>query len=192
MKFGQVLYIILFALFLFSCNSEKNYTVKGNISELSSSVLYFVAVSKNETQVDTVIAKNGEFFYKAVSDSIQPVILYMGEGYSWITLWAKNGDKINVSGSAEHPELIEIYGNEINDLLTNFKQENKEAPKDSVIFRAENFIQQHPASIASLVVIQDYLMETEDTTALKIYLSEIESPAKEDLLYTRLTTAISR
>ena len=191
MKIHYLFYITLF--FLASCtNNDEKYIVEGTISELAHPTLYLITVVENEMKVDTILIKNEQFRFSASSDSTQSILIYLGEKSTWITAWAKNGDKIKISGSAEHPELIEIYGNEINDLLTQFKQENKESPKDSVILHAQNFIREHPASITSLVLIQDYLMETEDIAVLDDYLSLIESPAKEDLLYARLHSAYQR
>ena len=194
MKVRYLLYIAFFSFFLASCttNNNKEYIVEGTISELTHPTLYFITDIENETKIDTILAQNGQFHFSASSDSIQSILIYLSDQSTWITAWAKNGDRIKIFGSAEHPELIEIYGNEINDLLTQFKQENKEASRDSLIFHAKNFIQDHPASITSLVLIQDYLMDIEDVTILGDYLSLIESPAKEDLLYTRLNAAYQR
>ena len=193
MKAHNLLYIALFSFFFASCtNSDEKYIMEGTISELSHPALYFITAGEDETKIDTILSKNGQFHFSASSDSIQSILIYLGEKSTWITAWAKNGDRIKISGSAEHPELIEINGNEINDHLTQFKQENKELLKDSVISHAQNFIREHPASITSLVLIQDYLMEAENVAVLGDYLSLIESPAKEDLLYVRLNAAYQR
>lgn len=192
MKFYFAFYIVLNVLFLIGCENRESYMVEGNVSGLTNSTIYVVTSHDNKIKIDTLFAKEGKFEFVSSCDSIKPVIIYMEEQSVWITAWVKNGETITVAGNANYPELIEINGNEINNLLTEFKQQNKEASKDTLIYRAENFIKEHPASIAALVVMQDYLMENADPDILGNYLSIIERPAKDDLLYARLHTVHHR
>jgi glutathione peroxidase-family protein len=192
MKPHFVFYILLSILFLTGCGNEKSYVVEGNVDGLTSSTIYVVTSLDNKTGIDTLFAKEGKFKFISSYDSVKPIIIYMEDQTVWITVWAQNGETITVSGNVNDPELIKINGNVVNDLLTEFKQRNKEIDKDTLIFRAERFVKEHPASIAALVVIQDYLMEKENPDVLGNYLSFIENPAKKDLLYKRLNTVYQR
>ena len=150
-----------------------------------------------------LLSKEGEFRYVSSSDSVEPVILYMEEDSVWMTVWAKNGETICIEGNANDPELIEFTGNEINDLLTDFRQSNKDIIKERnntddalrkteldriLIQKSRDFIHEHPSSIASLVLIQDYILQSGDTAMMGETLSLIEGPAKENQLYSRLET----
>lgn len=55
--------------------------------------------------------------------------------------------------------------------------------------KAELFVKENPTSIASLVLIQDYILESNDPGLLGKCLSIIEAPAREDRLYSRLDKA---
>jgi hypothetical protein len=205
MKICSVFYIVMIALLLASCKAEENYLLEGNISGLADPVLYINPYGFSEADRDTVFSKSGEFRYEASSDSIQPILILMEDGSVWMTVWAKNGQVIEITGNAEYPELIACNGNEINDLLTSFRQTNRAIIKERndtndetrkeelmkiLIQNSQDFIREHPCSIASLVLIQDYLMESKDLNVVTDALSLIESPAKDSALYRRLQMAI--
>jgi peroxiredoxin len=209
MKAKFFFYILLYILVLTSCGNDKSYLLEGNISGLTNSAVYLVTSLDSGTRVDTVLSKNGKFTFVSSYDSVKPVIVYLEEGNVWVTVWVQNGETIKIEGAANHPELIEATGNEVDDLLTEFKRNNKDTIRErsslgdkdhskksdleqTLVRNAGSFIEKHPASVASLVLIQDYLMENEDIEVLGHYLSLIESPAKEDRLFTRLNAVYHR
>ena len=200
MRNKWILYIAGSLLFLNACVEERNYTLEGNIRGLANPVLY---VEPSGDKTDTIYPRHGEFKYVGISDSIQSVQVGMEDGSVkvWITVWAQNGQVIEISGNAEYPELIISNGNEINDLLTGFRQANrtiikewndtddkerKEELMQTLIRHSQTFIRNHPASIASLVLIQDYLVRSGDLSVVTDALSLIESPAKDSALYKQL------
>ena len=201
MKIKLVIYIIVGLLFLNACGEEESYTLEGYITGLADPVLYITSFGQQGTRTDTVFSKNGEFTHIGTSKSIQPILIFMEEHSVWMTVWAQNGQIIEISGNAGYPELITSNGNEINDLLTEFRQENRtvitewndtndEARKEELmqilIEQSQIFIRKHPASIASLVLIQDYLVNDKDCSIVSEALALIESPAKDSALYQRL------
>ncbi|MDR2683672.1 MAG: DUF4369 domain-containing protein [Dysgonamonadaceae bacterium] len=205
MKISFTLSVLFLVLFMDACRDEKNYLLEGSITGLVDPVLYIDPSGEQGMKMDTVLSKDGEFQYKASSDTIQPVLIFMEDGSVWMTVWAQNGQVVEISGDAEYPELIAFNGNEINDLLTRFRQDNWAVIKERndtgdearrkelmqiLIRNSQVFIREHPYSIASLVLIQDYLMESEDLTVVTDALSLIESPAKDCALYKRLQMAL--
>ncbi|MDR0547738.1 MAG: DUF4369 domain-containing protein [Dysgonamonadaceae bacterium] len=195
--------IILSAILFASCSphSQQGYVIEGKMDGLTDKALYIVTGSGPETKIDTVITQNGEFSFSAFSESICPVVIYLEEKSVWFTVYAQNGDEIELSGNANYPELIQINGNKINDLLTEFHQSNIEifkALNDSsghfntdnlhctLREKAQTVIRENPQSIASLVLIQDHLVDSYDPKLIGEYLALIETPAKEDTLYTLL------
>jgi peroxiredoxin len=218
MKANFLLFTFIYILFFTACTNKKSYTIEGYLDGLINPTLYFVT----STKVDTVLSKNGKFSFTSDSDSLQPIIIYMEDGSVWMTVWAKNEDVIKISGEVNYPELIEVKGNEVNDLLTTFRQNNRKIIQEKsdlndklqlksnetnafdedymrlltldqlLIEQVVNFIKEHPYSIASLVLMQDYLIEQEDPALWNEYLSLIESPAREDTLYAKLTAIYQR
>ena len=203
MKIRFILYIISCFLFLNACGDEKHYTLEGDIAGLTVPILY---IKPFESKIDTIFAKDGKFKYEEDSNSIQPILILMEDGSVWMTVWAQNGQVIEISGHAAYPELIASNGNEINNLLTEFRQTNrtiitewndtndetrKEELMQILIEQSQVFIRQHPASIASLVLIQDYLVKDQDISVVSDALSLIESPAKDSGLYKQLQVMVN-
>ena len=226
LKFPFVLLIL--SCFLASCGDKNVFTINGEIKGLTHSDLYFVTQNDSTYQIDTISAPKGKFSYKGVAENLKPVVIYMETGTTWITIWAKNGEKISLKGEANYPELITSKGNEVNKLLSQFKEENRSTIqergdlRDKILFNsekheelgndlaegqistqirnldlllknsAEDFIKLHPASIASLVLIQDYILDMEDATAVQTYLNLLGGEARENALYRKIEELISR
>ncbi|MDR2086417.1 MAG: DUF4369 domain-containing protein [Dysgonamonadaceae bacterium] len=112
-------------MFVFTgCKDEDLFVIEGDIPNLTSNTLYLVTTS-DVVKIDTVQAKNGKFEYSSFSDSVVPILIYLEKKSVWMTVWAKNEDRIKVGGDVNCPELITVEGNEINNLLTEFKTKNK-------------------------------------------------------------------
>jgi peroxiredoxin len=124
--------------------------------------------------------------------------------------------------------MIIAKGNEINDLLTDFKTENKSLLREkrrltdqyssdiqdsdslntslnysdyeSKILnvdyqlrdKAKKYINDHLTSIASLVLIQDYLLDENDSEQTRKYLSEITGNITQSELYKKLVNVNNR
>jgi peroxiredoxin len=211
MKNRYLFYVLSFVFIFTNCKDKNSFTIEGIIPNLTMNNLYLVTTS-DEIKVDTILAKAGKFKYKASSDSMVPILIYMEEKSVWITVWAKNGDEIKIKGDLSYPELIEVQGNDVNNLLTEFKSKNamhiKErcdlvdeknpdnAPRINVLEQtlkaeAKKFIQANPSSIAALVLIQDYLPD-KNQDKIEPYLSMIEGEAKNNRLYKKLSAIVER
>ncbi len=213
-------------MFLFiSCKGKEGYLIEGKVVGLQNRSIYFVVPNPDGggMEVDTIQAgPDGKFTYTSSSEVEIPVILYMEDGNVWTTVWVQNKDKINVSGDVFYPELITARGNEVNNHLADFKEENKSlltekrkltdqyssdieksdsldtnlnhSDYESKILnvdsqlkdKAEKFINDHPASIASVVLIQDYLMDGKNPKQTQDCLSKITGDIIQNDLYKKL------
>ncbi|MDR3218185.1 MAG: AhpC/TSA family protein [Dysgonamonadaceae bacterium] len=218
-----VFFIVFIGIFL-SCKDENAYIVKGNIKGIGSGELYFAADIDSALRMDTVPVKDGKFTYRGQSDTVIPLIIsYKKEKETaWITVWVSNGENVSLSGDADYPELIMVKNGETNDLLSDFKNDNKSLIKERGDLRdkilansgnvdnlsteinemqlvsqiknldqilktkAEDFVEAHPSAIASLVLIQDYIMDTEHPENMHPYLSLITGEAEKNKLYQKL------
>jgi len=116
--------ICLFFLpfFIFSCENENSYILKGEIKGLENKEIF--VVSGADLQIDTINTKSGKFTYRGVSPTVEPLLIYMENGSAWITLWVQNGEKYTLKGEANYPELMMVKGGEINKLFSDFKNDN--------------------------------------------------------------------
>jgi len=223
----KYLYIILLSfLFLMSCKNTDSFTISGEIGGLSHPELYIVSQNTSGYQIDTISIRKGKFSYEGVSEKLNPIVIYMETGNVWITVWAQNGEKISVKGDANYPELILTKGNSVGDLLSKFKEDNRDfiqergdlrdkemlnrnlneelyltdSPLSSQIKNldlllkneAEDFVELHPGSIASLILIQDYILDIEEAQTIQSYLNMLEGEARENELYQKIEELVSR
>jgi len=185
-------------------------------------------VSGSEFQLDTVRTQSGKFSYRGVSDTIEPVVLYMENGNSWITIWVQNGEELMLTGNVHYPEMMMVKGGEINKLLSEFKTENLSLIKERcdlrdnlnvrteqatesgssinnaqlssqlknidqiVKTRAQDFIKDHPSSVAALVMIQDYVLDVEHACEIQPFLNLLSEEVKKNPLYDKLNTLCMR
>ena len=158
MKTAYYIYLLLLALIATSCEDKNSYILKGNIKGLQNPVLY--VVSDGDLRIDTVKANSGKFTYRGVSQSgeLEPLLIKMEDKSVWITLWVQNGEKYNLTGDANYPELIMVKGGEINKLLSGFKTENLELIKercdlrDKIISHVEHPEESNPYNDAQLAL----------------------------------------
>ncbi len=120
----KLLYIsFLFFTLFFSCKNKDVYVVTCHLQNLTDS-LVFVS-NENSGYIDTIVCKNGRFNMEGSSDSLSHFSLYLQSTGTWLDVWAKNKEKISISGDAKYPELIEVRGNAANDKLSEFKSANR-------------------------------------------------------------------
>ncbi|MDR1738333.1 MAG: DUF4369 domain-containing protein [Candidatus Symbiothrix sp.] len=190
---------------LTACKSpHPSYTVEGDLQGLVNPSLLVLTPASFYTRIDTVIATKGKFSFTAESDSLQALVIFVEEENIWFTVWAANGDHVSIEGAVQSPEMLKIRGNAVNDSLTDFRQTNhkliddlRAAVADTVTAqnykqqlteRIVQFIKNNPSSMASLVLMQDYLTAQEDIPLLQQQLQIIEDPAKASALYEQLQT----
>ena len=166
-------YYIFFFLIsvLVSCKNEPKdiYLIEGKIANLTSRELYVVTGASDSLTVDTVFCnKEGEFSYKGKSDTLSSVVIYMEKGKVWVTVWACNNQKITLSGDAVYPELVIAKGNEVNNLLSEFKEKNRGTIKEK----------------RDLIDRRDTLRNTTDTSTVDVVKSAQYSSIILNLSYT--------
>lgn len=197
----------LFVLLLSACDEGKDrYTIDCQLTGLITPEVIFIKSNQHELTADTIYCEGEEFTYTASSDSLQMIRIYIQGGSTWFSVWAKNGDKIQITGDANQPVLISVAGGEVNNLLTGFKTANQQLIKELVATRpktdelslqqqqilkdllkakADSFLVAHPYSIASLVVIQDYLIDHKKPAELKGYLDKLPE-LQDQVIYKNL------
>lgn len=113
-----------------SCSNGYETVIKGEISNLDYPFLLATYLSSDTLAIDTIpVNKKGEFSYFVNIDTLTTFSLYMNNYESAAVVFADRGQKLKVNGDAHLPDLIRVYGNEINDDLTNFKRLNQDLLK---------------------------------------------------------------
>lgn len=126
------LYIPLILIILLTCckKQENQFILKGEISNLENQEILITFSAADTLAIDTIKTnKNGKFTYKNSIDSLTAFSLYLNKQHSTVLVFGNPNEKVILKGDAQIPDLIKVNGNEINDELTTFKENNKELLK---------------------------------------------------------------
>lgn len=181
-----------------ACNVivNKKATVTGEISHLGKSELYISQFKgDNKLICDTIYSsESGKFSFETRPlDSLTSINIYFNDNDCWTTLFVNAGDEISISGDMELVDLLEVKGGKVNDELNEFKNSIKNlyierhdiliGKNDNSIENpelrlaeinlglgrlAKDFIINHPSSIASVVIIQDFFYQEFDKNTVEL------------------------
>ena len=208
---------IVFALS--SCGGRSSYRIEGKLTNLKDTTVYAVFENGEVKVVDTVICKKaGQFFIKQKTGDFKTATVYFEQRSRWITIYLPKKGKYTAVGDAKYPELIQIKGGHINDVLSEFNKDvssllkeqtnlsgflnkgnninqNSAIEETDAASRLANvrhqleehaaaFIKKHPAEEASVVLINKYFVNPDDTRRLD-ELVAILNPKVKDFYMVR-------
>lgn len=210
---------VCIALLLAGCQqqTDERVIISGEIEHLGESPLYISYHQTGHIlSYDTIYSnQNGHFRFKLnASRSINPISIYFQEHNCWTTVYAAAGDEIHLSGDIAMVDLLLISGGTVNNDLNAFKKQihnlyrerqaildgkyatEKEeseirlAAIDLALKRkAKEFIIEHPSSLASVVLIQDFFYQEYDPITREL-LSVLEGEASKYPATDRIRSGI--
>lgn len=174
-------------MLLFSCGESKHngYTLTVKLDVPEQSYLYFWQEEfKQGITVDSVLVEEGKGVFKGVSNDITRVEICTEAGERILWLYVKNGEKIELKGEAKKPYLITMSGTPTHETIGRFHNDNHELLQrihdndtayythlgdtayrhtmqrdlDTLYRRVHDFVLANPASMASTLLIYDYLL----------------------------------
>jgi len=203
-------------LFLSSCGKDYAYKVEGKLSNLEDQVVYAVFERDDYSVTDTFeCVKPGKFEFIQRTEGFNSVTIYFENRSRWVTGYLKPGDKIDFSGDAGYPLLIQVKGNRINDRLSAVRKKlspllkeytdltNKLNRKQTSVEETEiaskisniniqldeevvEYIKEHPDEEASVVLIDMFFTEAEDTRRMDELLAMLDPQLKNFFLTREL------
>jgi len=216
----NALAVLCCTLLMSSCSLTETHRVKveGHIHHLGRAVVHISYFIDDHTLGhDTIYStESGKFKFQIPgTNEVNPVTLFFPDSKCWTTVFARKGDVIHISGNIENIDLLTINGGEVNDDLTQFKQEISllyierqqiiegkfQNTGQSIELRlaeinltlkrtAKEFILDHPASVASVILIQDFFYQDYDPNTSEL-LSLLEVDAKNSRLAQRLWQGVA-
>ena len=120
--------ILIFSLFLFSCNkNDIGLVIEGEISSLTTPYVIASYRLADTIHIDTIsVNEKGKFSYFQEIDTATIFTFYFNDFSSSTIVFSEKGiNKIKMKGDAILSDLIEVKGGEINENLTIFKKENE-------------------------------------------------------------------
>lgn len=155
------LLVTLFATAACGGGDADKAILKGNISGLAADTLYIYGTDPLYTRIDTVAVSEGKFEAELPLDTLVSLYLHFADGTLY-PVFADRGDRIGLKGNADHLQALQVDGNVHNTDLTAFNKQIAALPDaqpDTLEARAAAFIKAHPASLASIHLLDKYLVQ---------------------------------
>ena len=158
MKKIYLAYLLLIAL-LSACGGKNEHTafLSGEIKGIGTDTLYIYGMDRLYDRMDTLPVNNGKFSASLAIDTLVGTWLLLGNGTEY-PLFLNKGDHIKIEGDTAN---LRITGNKPNEELTAFLKELKETeePSEETLQQAETFIESHPASLASIYLLEKFFVQ---------------------------------
>jgi peroxiredoxin len=177
-------------ILLAACKGKVAYQVKINLDNLPEQTLYVVFESADMKVIDTLAYDGKEkCVINQTAEGFRTLSLYYNDQTQWITVYLEPYVKVTVTGDARYPQLAEIKGGEINEMLSLFRKGVAPLLKEQVDLvrnnfekgktandntsrlaninhelhvQAEAFIRKHPDKKVSAILIEHYFSDPEN------------------------------
>ncbi len=201
-------------LCLAACSKDYTYRIEGKLSHLTEPTVYAVFENEQEKKVDTLLcADNGTFELEEQIDGFHSVTLFFEGRSRWVTAYLEPGTTVSIEGDAQSPLLLQVKGGKINDRLAAFKKKQADlfnemstltqqlgekantveqtdaaARLADVNLRlseeAAAYVKAHPDEEASVVLIQTFFPDPDDTRKIDELLALLD-PRLNDFYLVR-------
>ena len=143
--------------FVSACSDTGNtFRMKGKFKNFNQGELYVYSLY-GKRNIDTIRLNNGKFNYEVLAKDTALVSVVF-PNFSEIPVVIVPGASVYMEGDASHLREVEVSGTEDNRLLTDFRLQANDLTPPEVVKLAAAFIKEHPASIASLYVLNKYFL----------------------------------
>lgn len=158
----KICLILLLPLLMTACGTKDTTTVSltGEIKGLGNDTIYLYATDNFYNKMDTIPVIDGKFTATLKPDTLVAAWLQFSDGTEY-PLYMDKGNNIRIKGSAANLAALDITGNKANEELSDFLKSLGSAgqPSEQVLQeKAEEFINNHPTSLASIYLLEKYFI----------------------------------
>lgn len=152
LSFPLLLFVLLFA----GCGKKNTFTLKGNISGLSSdTLLAFYEVP--DYKLDTIIAQKGQFNYIITPDTFTVFSLILDE-HNTLPVYADKGESVMIEGDVRNIQIKGKGENERMAFILETIKDSKATGKD-LISTVDSLITRNPESFTNIYLINKYYIQ---------------------------------
>ncbi|HEY9551461.1 MAG TPA: DUF4369 domain-containing protein [Prevotella sp.] len=164
----QLGFLFFFALMLVSCGTDgHHFKIDGRLIHLNQGEFYVYSPDGVIVGMDTIKVQGGRFAYEIACDK-PGILMVVFPNFSEQPVFAEPGKEVSISGDASHLKEMEVEGTKENELMGEFRQQIVSASPPDILRYAEQFINDHPASLASVYLAYKYFMQTDRPDRSKI------------------------
>ena len=146
--------------FITACGPDKGFfRMEGEFKGFNQGEFYVYSPDGGLRKLDTIGVKSGRFTYQIPVDSTATFVLVF-PNYSEIPVIGASGATVKIEGDASHLKEIEVKGTKENEQMTAFRLKVSEMTPPETIKEAAAFIKEHPASLASVFLLNKYFIQT--------------------------------
>lgn len=147
------------------CKRQTTFRLQGALQELMQTGMLLVVYDDPVSYTDTIYSnKEGRFDYVIEPDTLTIFRLVNEEGKS-IPIFAEKGEKMLIRGNFDQ---FETKGEGLNAEYQEFRNSLKDTKETRKAEVAEKFIKEHPESVVSAYLINDYFVQVPDPDVQKI------------------------
>ena len=159
---------LLPAIAISSCSpSDGAFRMKGKFRNFNQGELYVYSLD-GKARIDTIHLSEGKFSYLAnPEDTVLLSVIF--PNYSEIPVIAAPDVTVTMEGDASHLREVKVTGSDENDELTKFRLQVAEMTPPQAIKAAAAFVSEHPASAASLYILNKYFLLKSDADYNQAY-----------------------
>ena len=151
---------LLFLLFTVSCGPDRGtFRMEGEFKSFNQGELYVYSPDGGIRKIDTIGVKGGRFTYQIPLDTTATFMLVF-PNFSEIPVLGASGASVQIEGDASHLKEIEVKGTKENEQMTGFRLRVSEMMPPETVKEAAAFIKDHPASLASIYLLNKYFIQT--------------------------------
>lgn len=144
-----------------ACSSlDGQCIIRGQFTNLSDGELYFYMPDGPRDKVDTVTIREGKFNY-AIADAAESYSIMLFPNMSEQVVFIEPDLEIKIEANATQLRDTKITGGKANKLMTAFRTETRDLSGDGMQEKVLKFIQDNPASVASIYLLKRYLINVE-------------------------------
>ena len=152
---------IITLLALISCNpNPDSVRITGDFANLEQGEFYIYSPSGAIDRLDTIKIQEGEFEYTARIDG-EAIFCLMYPNYTQLTLFARPGDELEVTGDAQNLNGVEVEGSDDNEVYTEFREDITDLHADTVLQVARQYILKNPRLAVSRYLFSTYFLQAD-------------------------------
>lgn len=167
MRKSYLVLLIVLAMACAGCKGRKTFRLQGELQELQQAGMLLVVYDDPVGYTDTIYPhKDGKFTYVIQPDTLT-LFRLVSEGGKSIPIFADKGWKVKIKGDFDH---FVVDGDGPNKEYQDFRTgiASLKGDRRAEANQAEAFIREHPQSIVSAYLINDYFVQTDKPDANRI------------------------
>lgn len=187
-KGGWGAFCLVFCLVLVACGgSGERFRIKGKFKNLNQGEFYVYGLDGGLTEVDTIRVERGRFVYETPCESPTTLMLIF-PNFSEQPIFAEPGGRVEIEADASSLRELEVSGTDANELMTAFRKQTINASPADIPKLAEQFVNDHLDSEASVYIVRRHLLQTQspDYVTAERLLSSMMEKQPENLSLKRL------